>query len=269
VAGRIGRAFETLGRAPRGAFIPYLTSGYPDLDESDRLASALCEEGADVLELGVPFSDPLADGPVIQRATQAALEAGTTLAHVLKQASRIRARHETPLVLMTYLNPVVRFGTSRFAEEARGAGVDGVILVDLPPEEEPDLWEGLRESGLDTIALVAPTTDPKRIEKIAAQARGFLYVVARLGVTGGGAADPAIAQVLRSCRAHSPLPRCLGFGIGRGSDLAAWRGMAEGVIVGSALLEELLRAPNPMAREAQARDFARHIRSKLPDLGPS
>jgi len=268
MAGRIGRAFDAAGKAPRGAFIPFLTSGYPNLDESDRLASALCEEGADVLELGVPFSDPLADGPVIQRATQAALEAGATLAHVLAQARRLRARHETPLVLMTYLNPVVRFGPSRFAEEARGAGVDGVILVDLPPEEEPELWERLRKSGLDTIALVAPTTDPKRVAKIAAQARGFLYVVARLGVTGGGAADPAIAEVLRSCRAHSPLPRCLGFGIGRGSDLTEWRGMAEGVIVGSALLEELLRAPDAAAREAQARAFARHIRAKLPDLAP-
>ncbi len=140
--------------------------------------------------------------------------------------------------------------------------------MDLPPEEEPELWERLRKSGLDTIALVAPTTDPKRVAKIAAQARGFLYVVARLGVTGGGAADPAIAEVLRSCRAHSPLPRCLGFGIGRGSDLTEWRGMAEGIIVGSALLEELLRAPDAAAREAQARAFARDIRAKLPDLAP-
>jgi len=269
MAGRIGRAFEAARQVPRGAFIPFLTSGFPDPEESDRLASALCEEGADVLELGVPFSDPLADGPVIQRATQTALEAGVTLAHVLKQARRLRARYETPLVLMTYLNPVVRFGSSRFADEARDAGVDGVILVDLPPEEEPGLWEGLRTSGLDTIALVAPTTTSKRIEKIAAAARGFLYVVARLGVTGGGAADPAIAEVLRACRAHSPLPRCLGFGIGRGSDLAAWRGMVEGVIVGTALLEDLLRAPDAAAREAKAREFARHIRAKLPDLAAS
>ena len=269
MAGRIGRAFEAARHVPRGAFIPYLTSGFPDLDESDRLAAALCEEGADVLELGVPFSDPLADGPVIQRATQTALEAGVTLAHVLKQARRLRTRHETPLVLMTYLNPVVRFGPSRFADEARDAGVDGVILVDLPPEEEPGLWEDLRKSGLDTIALVAPTTASQRLEKIASQARGFLYVVARLGVTGGGAADPAVATVLRACRAHSPLPRCLGFGIGKRSDLAGWRGIAEGVIVGSALLEELLAVPDATAREAKAREFARAIGAKLSDLAPS
>ena len=269
MAGRIGRAFEAARQVPRGAFIPYLTSGFPDRSESDRLASALCEEGADVLELGVPFSDPLADGPVIQKATQIALEGGVTLADVLEQARRIRSRHETPIVLMTYLNPVVRFGADRFAEGAREAGVDGIILVDLPPEEEPDLWEGLRRSGLDTIALVAPTTDPGRVATIAAQARGFLYVVARLGVTGGGAADPAIADVLRRCRAHSPLPRCLGFGIGRESDLALWRGLAEGVIVGSALLDELLRAPDAAAREARARAFTRELRAKLPGLGAS
>ena len=269
MAGRIGRAFEAARQVKRGVFIPYLTSGYPTLDESDRLVSALCEEGADLLELGVPFSDPLADGPVIQQAAQAALEAGTTMTDVLGQARRLRARHETPLIVMTYLNPVVRFGASRFAEEARDAGVDGVIAVDLPPEEEPDLWDRLRGSGLDTIALVAPTTAPERLDKIAAQARGFLYVVARLGVTGGGDADPRIAEVLHSLRARSPLPRCLGFGIGRSSDLAAWRGLAEGVIIGSALLEELLRAPSAAAREAGARDFARHLRAKLSDLAPS
>ena len=267
--GRIGRAFEAARRDSRGAFIPYLTSGFPNRAESDRLAGALCEEGADVLELGVPFSDPLADGPVIQRATQAALEAGTTLKHVLEQARRLRARHETPLVLMTYLNPVVRFGASRFAEEATASGVDGVILVDLPPEEEPELWERFQESGLDTIALVAPTTHRGRMEKIAARTSGFLYVVARLGVTGGGEADPAIAEMLVRCRALSSLPRCLGFGIGKESDLGRWRGKAEGVIVGSALLEELLRAPDAAAREARARAFAGQIRAKLPDLAPT
>jgi tryptophan synthase alpha chain len=267
--GRIGRAFEAARRDRRGAFIPYLTSGFPDITESDRLAEALCEEGADVLELGVPFSDPLADGPVIQRATQAALDAGTTLAQVLEQARRIRARHQTPLVLMTYLNPVARFGAARFAKDASDAGVDGVILVDLPPEEDPDFWGMLGESGLDTIALVAPTTAPGRIETIAARARGFVYVVARLGVTGGGDADPAIAEVLRRCRSHSPLPRCLGFGIGKGSDLGRWRGMAEGVIVGSALIQEILSSPDAAARVPRVRAFAREMRAKLPVLAPA
>lgn len=269
MAGRIGRAFEDARKAGRGALIPFLTSGFPDLEESDRLATALCEEGADVLELGVPFSDPLADGPVIQRATQRALERGATLSHVLGQAHRLRAKHETPLVLMTYLNPVLRFGTSRFVDEARRAGVDGVILVDLPPGEEPALWNSLRAAGLDTIALVAPTTDPLRVPKIAAEARGFLYVVARLGVTGAGAADPAIAELLRLCRKCSPLPRCLGFGIGRESDLTPLRGAAEGIIVGSGLLETIMAAPDAEGRENGVRAFMRLLRAKLPDLAPA
>jgi len=268
MAGRIGRAFDAARAARRGALIPYLTSGFPDRAESDRLAHAVCEEGADVLELGVPFSDPLADGPVIQRATARALEGGTTLHDVLEQAQRLRARHETPIVLMTYLNPVVRCGLARFAESAKGSGVDGVILVDLPPEEDPDTWETVRAAGLDTIAMVAPTTRPERIPAIAAQARGFLYVVARLGVTGQGSVDPGTSATLKRCRAHSALPRCLGFGIGRQSDLAPYRGDAEGIIVGSALLEEIFKGADAAARDAAARGLIRDLRGKLPVLAP-
>lgn len=266
--GRLGRAFENARREHRGAFVPFLTSGFPDLVESDRLASALCEEGADVLELGVPFSDPIADGPVIQRTTEAALRAGTTLAHVLGQAMRLRARHETPLVLMSYLNPILRHGAKHFAEDARAAGVDGVILVDLPPEEEPGLWDSLRERDLDTIALVAPTTDPARLPRVVQGSRGFLYVVARLGVTGGGAEDTSVESLLARCRALSPVPRCLGFGIGLTTPLERYRGKAEGVVVGSALLEAVLAAPDARAREEAARRFARELRKKLPALDP-
>ncbi len=269
MAGRIGRAFEAARRERRGAFAPFLTSGFPDLPESDRLAFALCEEGADILELGVPFSDPLADGRVVQETSQRALAAGTTLAHVLGQALRIRARHETALVLMSYLNPVVRWGVERFAAQARDAGVDGVILVDLPPEEDPDLWGAVRAQGLETITLVAPTTGPARLPRIAACAEGFLYVVARLGVTGGGSGDPAVEDLLRRCRGVSNLPRCVGFGIGRETDLRRYRGLAEGVIVGSALLTEILASSDARAREESARDFARALRAKLPDLAPA
>jgi tryptophan synthase alpha chain len=268
LTGRLGRAFDAARAERRGAFLPYLTSGYPTPEESDRLALALCEEGVDALELGVPFSDPLADGPVIQRTTQAALAQGTTLAHVLGQALRLRARHETPLILMSYLNPIVRYGERRFAEDACEAGVDGVILVDLPPEEEPDLWMLLQGEGLDTVALVAPTTDPSRLPAIASRARGFLYVVARLGVTGSGSEDSALAGLLDRCRRLSPLPRCLGFGIDGRTDLRRYRGLAEGVVVGSALLGELLAARDPADREARARGFARTIRANLRQLGP-
>lgn len=267
--GRVGRAFETARREGRGAFVPFLTSGFPDLAESDRLASAVCEEGADLLELGVPFSDPVADGPVIQRTTEAALRAGTTLAHVLGQALRLRARHETPLVLMTYLNPVLRYGAGRFASDAAAAGVDGLVLVDLPPEEEPGLWEDLRAEGIDTIPLVAPTTDPARLPGLLQGARGYIYVVARLGVTGKGQEDAAVDSLLARCRALSEAPRCLGFGIGLDTPIERYRGKAEGVIVGSALLETILAARTPDAREEAARRFVREFRKKLPGLGPA
>jgi tryptophan synthase alpha chain len=267
--GRIARSFETARAAGRGAFVPYLTSGFPTLAESDRLAAALCEEGADVLELGVPFSDPLADGPIIQRTTQAALAEGTTLAHVLGQALRLRSRHATPIVLMTYLNPLVRYGVDRFTEDAASSGVDGVILVDLPPEEEPGLWGAFDEAEIDTIALVAPTTHPSRIATIVARARGFLYVVARLGVTGGGSGDSGVADLLDRCGKATPLPRCLGFGMTSETDLAPYRGRAEGIVAGSALLAPLWdswqtdRAAGERRRESGLREAARRFRRNL------
>jgi tryptophan synthase alpha chain len=267
--GRLGRAFEKCRAERRGAFIPFLTSGFPDLVESDRLAAALCEEGADVLELGVPFSDPIADGPVIQRTTEMALQAGATLGHVLGQAMRLRARHETPLVLMTYLNPILRYGAVRFADDAAAAGVDGLVLVDLPPEEDPSLWEEIRSEGIDTIPLIAPTTEPSRLPRLLERAQGYVYVVARLGVTGTGGTDEAVDEVLARCRALTEAPRCLGFGIGLATPIERYRGSAEGVIVGSALLESILGAVDAREREECARRFVREFRIKLPGLAPA
>jgi len=267
-SGRIGRAFETAQRERRGAFIPFLTSGFPDLVESDRLVQVACEEGADVLELGVPFSDPIADGPTIQRTTESALRAGATLAHVLGQARRLRARNQTPLVLMSYLNPILRYGTDRFAADAAAAGVDGLIFVDLPPEEEPALWERARGAGLDTITLLAPTTEGERLAGVVGRASGFLYVVARLGVTGRGAGDAGVDSVLERCRALSMLPRCLGFGIDLETPLERYRGKAEGVVVGSSLLDAVLAGHDPRSREERLRSFTRAFRAKLPGLHP-
>ncbi|HYJ33911.1 MAG TPA: tryptophan synthase subunit alpha [Candidatus Binatia bacterium] len=263
----VGRAFDAARRERRGAFIAYLASGYPDLAESDRLAGAACEAGADVLELGVPFSDPVADGPVIQRATQIALEGGATLASAMRQAATLRAAHGTPIVLMSYLNPIHRYGVSRFARDAAASGVDGVILVDLPPEEDPETWETIVEAGIDTIALATPTTAPARLPTIAARARGFLYVVARLGVTGAGGADPDTAALLDRCRGLSPLPRAIGFGMSLESDLAPYRGRAEGVIVGSGLLEPMLREPDAAARERTLVEHVHAFRMKMESLG--
>jgi len=275
---RIAAAFDAAraaGATSRGAFIPYLTSGFPTLAESDRLASALCEEGADVLELGVPFSDPLADGPVIQRTTQVALDAGTTPSDVLGQALRLRARHETPIVLMTYLNPVSRYGTRRFADDAAAAGVDGIILVDLPPEEERETWAAFDDAGIDTITLVAPTTGDARLSTIAARARGFLYVVARLGVTGHGGGDSGAQELLDRCRRATPLPRALGFGMTPETDLAPYREHAEGIVAGSCLLDPLLAswtsegAKGAAAREAILRGLARRFRANLAAWRPA
>lgn len=268
MSGRIGRAFETAARERRGAFVPFLTSGFPDPAESDRLALALCEEGVDALELGVPFSDPIADGPTIQRTTEIALRAGATLPHVLGQALRLRALCETPLVLMSYLNPILRYGAERFAKDAAAAGVDGLILVDLPLEEEPALWDVVRKQGLDTIALLAPGTDDARLSAIVGKARGFLYVVARLGVTGRGSSDASVESALARCRERSPLPRCLGFGIDLRTPLDRYRGMAEGVIVGSSLLESILAGSDARAREVNARAFARAMKVRLSALAP-
>ena len=262
-----GRAFDAARHQRRGAFIAYLTSGFPSLAESDRLARAACEEGADVLELGVPFSDPVADGPVIQRATQAALGAGATLASALRQAAVLRQAHATPLVIMSYLNPIHRYGVERFARDAAAAGVDGVILVDLPPEEDPAVWEAVAEAGLDTIALASPTTTPERLSLVAARARGFVYVVARLGVTGAGGADRDVAGLLDRCRALTPLPRALGVGIGPETDLAPYRGRAEGIIVGSGLLAPLLDEPDAARRARSLRGIVRAMREKTGDLG--
>ena len=268
-SGRLGHAFEKARGEHRGAFLPFLTSGFPDLVESDRLALALCEEGVDALELGVPFSDPIADGPVIQRTTEVALRAGVTLGHVLGQAMRLRARHATPLVLMTYLNPILRYGAARFASDAAAAGVDGLVLVDLPPEEEPGLWSDFRDAGIDTIALVAPTTDESRLARVVESASGFLYVVARLGVTGRGGNDAAVDSILERCRALTRLPRCLGFGIDLETPIDRYRGKAEGVVVGSSLLDSILAAGDARSREENARRFARSFQKKLPGLDPA
>jgi tryptophan synthase alpha chain len=268
---RIAAAFAAARSAGRGAFVPYLTAGFPTASESERLAAALCEEGADVLELGVPFSDPLADGPVIQRTTQISLEAGTTLGGVLQQARRLGALAvpHPPIVLMTYLNPIVRFGAERFAAEAASAGVEGVILVDLPPDEDPAIWAAFDRAGVDTITLVAPSTAPRRLPSIAARARGFLYVVARLGVTGRGGEDGGVVALLDRCREATPLPRCLGFGITPETDLVPYREHAEGIVAGSCLLAPLLEShlaegeAGALGRERALRSLAAAFRARL------
>ncbi|TYO95694.1 tryptophan synthase alpha chain [Geothermobacter ehrlichii] len=235
---RIAETFARLKREGRKALIPFLTAGDPDLDTTERLLHLLVEEGADVIELGIPFSDPMADGPTIQEASLRALESGTTLAGVLQTVERVRQHTNTPIVLMGYYNPVLRFGPERFAERAAEAGVDGLLLVDLPPEEAGELQPYLQQRQIDLVTLLAPTTPAERRRQLAAGAEGYLYYVSMTGVTGSRQIDPtAIAVEVEEIRGFSRVPVAVGFGITSPGDAAAVARFADGVVVGSALVK--------------------------------
>ena len=224
----------------RAALIPYVTAGYPDPGTTETLLDALVEAGADIIELGVPFSDPVADGPTIQRSSHRALEYGVTLGWVLDVLRSFRARHDTPVVLFTYLNPVFRRGVARFTREAREAGADGVLLTDLPAGGDEALEAEFASTGLPLIRLVAPTTTPERMRAIAARSRGFLYYIARTGVTGATSTlREALSREVESVRSVSPVPVAVGFGISTPAQAAEVARVADGVIVGSALIDAI------------------------------
>ena len=242
---RIESALRAARASGRRGFIPFLTAGYPDRTSFIEAAARLGAAGADVLEVGVPFSDPIADGPTIQRASQCALEAGVTAEAVFELVRDVRARTRTPIVLMTYLNPVLRFGAEPFARAARAAGADGVLVSDLPPEEGEAFFATMRDAGLDTVLLVAPTSGPERLAKIAAQCRGFLYLLSRTGVTGAGRGlSTRLGDQLARARAVTGLPLAVGFGMRTGADIAALPREADAVVVGAALLERLVEDPS-------------------------
>jgi len=238
---RIAATLESLRAAGRKALIPYITAGDPGPDVTVRLMHGLVEGGADVIELGVPFSDPMADGPVIQLACERALAAGTTLQRVLEIVARFREQDaRTPVVLMGYLNPIERMGYERFASAAVDAGVDGVLLVDLAIEEAPEVLPGLRSAGLDAIFLLAPTSPESRVEKIAGLASGYLYYVSLKGVTGAATLDvSAVSDRLTMIRRHTALPLAVGFGIRDAASAAQVGRVADGVVVGSALVSTI------------------------------
>ena len=234
---RIQQAFERLKQDRRGGMVTYTTAGDPDAGTSARILVALAKAGADILEVGVPFSDPLADGPVIQRATERALAAGMTLRGTLEVVRTVRQSVETPIVLFTYANPVVRMDPVVFAREARQAGVDGVLILDYPVEEAEPLREPLVAAGLDPIFLISPTTTDQRIRRSGEIGRGFLYVISRLGVTGvrDSLAEDVSGLVAR-VRAQSTLPVALGFGISSPEQVAQACAAADAAVVGSALV---------------------------------
>ena len=236
---RIDGKFAELRQAGRKAFVAYVMAGDPDLETSYRNLIALRDNGADLIELGAPFTDPMADGPSIQRAGQRSLKAGTRLRDVLDLARRFRETDsETPLILMGYANPVHHMGYEAFATAAGAAGIDGVITVDLPPEEDTELREALDAREISVIRLATPTTSPARMQAVAHGASGFVYFVSVAGVTGAGAASPAdIAAKVQKAREISGLPVAVGFGVRTGAQAADMAEIADGVVVGSAFVD--------------------------------
>ena len=236
--GRIGKKFEELRAKKEKALIVYATAGDPSIAATRELALSLEKSGADILEIGVPFSDPTADGPVIQEAAQRSLKTGTTLAGVLQLIAEVRKISQIPIVLFGYFNPIFAYGTEKFARDAARAGVDGVLVVDLPPEEAPELKKHTDAAGIDFISLIAPTTETRRAKKIAAAATGFLYYISITGVTGTAAPElGGIKADLKKIRKISSLPVAVGFGISQSEQARQIGRLADGIVVGSALVK--------------------------------
>jgi tryptophan synthase alpha chain len=256
---RIAATFARLGAEHRLALIAYLTAGYPRADVTPSLVEAAAQSGADAIELGIPFSDPLADGRTVQAASQQALKGGMTVARALEAARAARKKTDVPLIFMTYLNPILAFGLERFCRAASAAGIDALIVPDLPPSESAELRRAAQASQVDLGFFVAPTSSEAGIEAACRASTGFVYCIAVTGVTGARAhLDGAILPLIASVRRHTTLPVVVGFGISKPEHLAALDGKADGVIVASALLDAIGRAPDDPA--TQVRRFLRELR---------
>ena len=240
---RIAEKFELMKGEGRKGFIPFVTAGDPDLETSLAIVRKLAEVGADIIELGVPFSDPMADGPTIQRSSQRAVANGVNLSDVFALARRVRAKTETPLVLFSYLNPLLRYGFEKLARDASDAGIDGLLITDAVDDEAAEFSKVLQDVGLDLISLIAPTTTDERLEKIARSSSGFLYAVSRAGVTGARNEVSMDAEKLVSrARNFTDLPIAVGFGISTREQIAdVWR-FADAAVVGSAIVSEIERS---------------------------
>lgn len=235
---RIESVFSQLKVRGEKALIPFITAGDPDLATTARLIPVLAKAGADVIELGVPFSDPMADGPTIQAASERALATGVTQGKILAMVADVRRETEVPIVLMGYYNPVFRYGAERFARDAAAAGVDALLIVDLPPEESAEIADDLQAAGLDLITLLAPTTPPERMRRLAAAARGYLYYVSMTGVTGARKISPEeIRSAVTELKSMTDIPVGVGFGITTAEDASRVGEFADGVVVGSALVK--------------------------------
>jgi tryptophan synthase alpha chain len=263
---RISKRFAALRESGELGIVAYITAGDPTLDATHKFVLALADAGADVIELGIPFSDPLADGPTIQRASERALKAGTTLARVIDLVREIRKSSEVPIVLFSYYNPVLQLGLEKFASTAATAGADGVLITDLTPEESDDYRQVLATHHLDTIFLGAPTSTDDRLAKIATASSGFLYLISRTGVTGAKDALPDdLPALLRRARSVTQLPIAVGFGISLPGHVSVLGGLADAAVVGSALVSEIEKAtaanPTPAAIDLAATGLAARMRS--------
>jgi tryptophan synthase alpha chain len=259
---RIDAAFRDLRREGRVGLVTYVTAGDPDLERSRELLVHLARAGADVLEVGVPFSDPLADGPVIQRASERAIAAGSTLAKALGMVSDVRSLVNAPIVIFTYANPVLRMGLDEFVTRARQAGVDGVLTLDVPPEESTQFREALSRARIDTIFLLSPTTTAERIRRAAALGTGFLYGISRLGVTGArdALADSA-RELAQRVRAETGMPLALGFGVSRPEHVRTIGELADAAVVGSALVNVIAEHGQSPSLFAEVERYVRWLKS--------
>jgi len=258
--GRIEAAFIELKRSGKKGFIPFITAGDPDLETTEELLVELSQAGATVIELGVPFSDPMADGPVIQRASERALRHGLGVGDILGVVASVRRRIEKPIVLFSYFNPLLQFGLKRLAKEAKAAGVDGVLVTDLSPEESGELDGELRANDLDMIFLIAPTSTDERLKLIAEHARGFIYAVSRAGVTGVQTSVSAAAEKLvNRMRQFSSLPIAVGFGISNAEQVKDVHRYADAVVIGSAIVSEIERLEGATDVAERIGDFVKEL----------
>lgn len=255
---RISEKFRILRKNSKKAFIPYIMAGDPSLEKTKEIFLMLEECGADIIELGVPFSDPLADGPVIQRAAERALKNNVTLKKVISFVNGIRNHSQTPVILMTYFNPIYKYGIPEFMSDAEIAGVNGIIVPDLPPEEADDVIKIARQKKIDTIFLLAPTSTEKRIKKVISASTGFIYYVSITGITGSNILfDGSMEKQINDIRKHTDKPIAVGFGVSKPEDASEIAKIADGVIVGSAIVKKLHENP------AEVKDFIKKLREAI------
>jgi tryptophan synthase alpha chain len=257
---RIAKTFEVLNNAGRKGFIPFITAGDPDLTTSALILEALAANGADIIELGVPFSDPMADGPTIQTSSQRALVNAVTLHDVLELVRNFRFRFETPIVLFGYLNPLMQYGFEHFRDDAKDAGIDGVLVTDIVDDEAAEISDLLADGDIDLISLVAPTTSDERLERIAMRARGFIYAVSRAGVTGARDEMSSSAEnLVRRVRKFTDLPVAVGFGISKREQVESVWKYADAAVVGSAIVNEIGQAKTSEEAVNNVRVFIRDL----------